>query len=79
MFMSHISTLPLLVSERDRALLRSAMVGGVWNGFFLEERCVVVWSLAGSVVVLVEMVISFGNLLTFLLLRFEKILSFTIS
>ena len=65
------------VRERDKALLRSVMVGGVWNGFW--ERCVVRWSLAGSVVVLMEMVISFGNVLTLLLLRFENILSFTSS
>ena len=25
------------VRERDKALLRSIMVGGVWNGFLLEK------------------------------------------
>ena len=47
------------VRERDKALLHSIMVGGVWNGSCL--------------------VTCFGNVLTFLLLRFVKFLSFTIA
>ena len=47
------------VRERDKALLRSIMVGGVWNGSCL--------------------VTCFGNVLTLLLLRFVKILGFTIA
>ena len=31
------------VRERDKALLRSILVGGVWNGFLLGENPCVVW------------------------------------
>ena len=53
------------VRERDEPLLRSIMVGCVWNGFH-----------AGSVVPQMVMVIFFGNVPFHLLLRFVKILSF---
>ena len=33
--MALCSSLTLLMSGRDKALLRSVMVGGVWNGFLL--------------------------------------------
>ena len=61
------------VRERDTALLRSIMVGGVWNGFLLGNVPV------SFVVRLMEMVICSGNVPFLLLLRFVKILNFTIS
>ena len=68
------------VRERDKALLRSIMVGGVWNGM------VSCWAefgvrrfLVGSVVLLMVMVTCFGNVPFLLLVRFVKILSFMIS
>ena len=62
------------VRERGKALLRSIMVGGVWNGFFLNK----VGRLPVPLLLMV-MVISFGNVPFLLLLRFVKILSFMIS
>ena len=65
------------VRERDKALLRSVMVGGVWNGFLLGrvrgqlDPCRFYGALHGD-----------GHLFwdcTFLLLRFVKVLSFMIS
>ena len=47
------------VRERDKALLRSIMVGGVWNGLLLG-RCGVRLFLVGSVVLLIMMVTFFG-------------------
>ena len=66
------------VRERDKALLRSIMVGGVWNGFLLGRVRHQVF-LVGSSVHLMVMVICFGNVPFLLLLRFVKILSFMIS
>ena len=65
-------------TERDKALLRSVMVGGIWNGFLLGR---VRGSLfhAGFVVRLIMMVICFGIVLFLLSLRFVKALSFMIS
>ena len=48
------------VRERDKALLRSIMVGGVWNGFLLE-RLGGILLLVGSVGLLMVMVICFGE------------------
>ena len=50
------------VRKRDKALLRSVMVGGVWNGFFLE-RYVVRMCLVGFAGVVTLMVIFFGIVL----------------
>ena len=76
-------SLPLLnsahVRERDKALLRSVMVGGVWSGFLLGVGSGASLFLVGSVVLLMVMVICFGNAPFLLLLRFVKILSFMIS
>ena len=66
------------VRERDKALLRGIMVGGVWNGFFLTKVRGNLF-LVDSVVLLMVMVISFGNVPFLLLLRSVKILSFMIS
>ena len=66
------------VRERDKALLPSIMVGGVWNGFFFEGFVVTMFRV-GFVVRLMEMLICFGNVPFLLLLRFVKILSFMIS
>ena len=66
------------VRERDKALLRNIMVGGVWNGFFLGK-------LGGEVVPCRFCGGTDGDGHLFwecpflLLLRFVKILSFTIS
>ena len=66
------------VRERDKGLLRSVMVG-----VFGMVSCWVVFAirllLVGSVVLLIMMVICFGNVPFHLLLRSVKILSFTIS
>ena len=64
------------VRERDKALLRSVMVGGVWNGFLL---CWVSLFLVVFVVLQKGMVTCFGNVPFLLLFRFVKILSFMIS
>ena len=62
------------VRERDMALLRSVMVGGVWNGFLLGG---VSLFLVVFVVLQMGMVTCFGNVpFLSLLLRFVKILSF---
>ena len=73
-------SLPLIVllmleRERDKALLRSIMVGMVfsWAGLGVSLFHV------DSVVLLMEMVICFGNVPSLLLLRFVKVLSFMIS
>ena len=66
------------VRDRDKALLRSVMVGGVWNWFLLGGSGVSLFHV-GSVVLLMVMVIFFGNVPFLLLLRFVKILSFMIS
>ena len=64
------------VRERDKALLRGVLVGGVWNGFcWVRSRTVM--CLVDFVVVMIMMVIFFGIALFHLLLRFEKILNFT--
>ena len=69
MCMALCSFLILLMPGRDKALLRSVMVGGVWNGFLLGR---VRGAPDGD-----------GHFLRnapfLLLLRFVKILSFTIS
>ena len=71
------------VRERDKALLRTIMVGGVWNGFLLGRVRVVVFVvklfLVGSVGLLTIMVTFSGIVLFLLLLRFVKILNFMIS
>ena len=66
------------VRERDKALLRSIMVGGVWNGFSLAGLGVSLFHV-DSVVLPMVMVIWFGNVPSLLLLRFVKILNFLIS
>ena len=66
------------VRERDKALVRRVMVGGVWNGFLLgrvREQPVP----CRFVERLMVMVICSGNVPFLLLLRFVKILSFMIS
>ena len=57
--------------ERDEDLLRNVMVGGVWNGFFLNRvgGCLF---LVGFVERQMVMVISFGNVPFLFLLRFVK-------
>ena len=66
------------VRERDKALLRTIVVGGVWNGFLLSH-------VRGQAVpcrfcgLLTMMVIFSGIVLFHLSLRFVKILSFMIS
>ena len=63
------------VRERDKALLRSIMVGGVWNGFLLSKvrgqdvPCQFCGAPDGNV-------ICSGNVPFLLLLRFVKILTF---
>ena len=69
---------PSHVREWDKALLRSVMVGCVWNGFLLG-RVGVSLCRAGSVVLLMVTGIFLGNAPFLLLLRFVKILNFTIS
>ena len=59
------------VRERDEALLRSVMVGGVWNGFRLEK-------VKGQLGARTVMVIFFRNVL-FHQWRFVNTLSFMIS
>ena len=66
------------VRERDKALLRSVMVGGVWNGFRLRRVRVSLFHV-GFVVHQMVMVIFLENVPFLLLLRFVNILSFTIS
>ena len=67
------------VRERDKALLRSIMVGGVWNGFLLGRvrsqviPCRFCGALDG------DGHFFFGNVLTLVLLRFVKILNVMIS
>ena len=64
------------VRDRDKGLLRSILVGGVWNGFLLSRvkgqpvPCRFCGSPDGHL---------FGNVPFLLLLRFVKILSFMIS
>ena len=65
------------VRERDKALLRSILVGGVWNGFFLEKSKVRM-CLVGFVGVVILMVIFSGIVLFHLSLRSVNILSFMI-
>ena len=79
--MALCSSLILLMfeRERDKALLRAIMVGGVWNGFLLSRVRGQAMFLVGSVGLLTMMVIFFGIVLFHLLLRFVKILSFMIS
>ena len=66
------------VGGRDKALLRSIMVGNVWNGFLLGRVRgePVPCRFCGAPDV---MVIFFGSVPFLLLLRFVKILSFIIS
>ena len=64
------------VRERDKALLRAIMVGGVWNVFFFLVFVVRLF-LVASAVLLTMMVTCFGIVLFLLSLRFVKILSFT--
>ena len=63
------------VRERDKALLRSILVGGVWNGFLLGknqgQECLV-----GFVGAVILMVIFSGIVLFHFLLRSVNILSF---
>ena len=63
------------VRERDKALLRSIMVGGVWDGFLLGK----VGRYLANCRLQTVMVICFGNVPFLLLLRFVKALSFMIS
>ena len=66
------------VWERDKALLMSVMVGGVWSGYLLGR--VRGLYLAGFVALLMAMVTFFcDHAPFFLLLRFVKILNFMIS
>ena len=67
-----------LVGEKDKPLLGSVRVGGVWNGFLLGRvrDQPVPCQFCGAPDV---MVIFFGIVLFHLLLRFVKILSFMIS
>ena len=62
------------VRERDKALLQSILVGGVWNGFLLG-RFRVRMCLVGSVGVVIMTVIFFGTVLFHLWLRSVNILS----
>ena len=66
------------VRDRDKGLLRSILVGGVWNGFLLSRSRGSLFHVV-FVVLLMVMVIFLGNVPFLLLLRFVKILSFTIS
>ena len=65
------------VWERDKAFLRSVLVGESGMAFFWGE-CVARWFLAGFVVVQMVVVIFSGIVFTLLLLRYVKILSFMI-
>ena len=80
-FLDVSGTLQLLnsdhVRERDKALLRGVLVGGVWNGFFIGKRLSTVMCRVGFVVGMIMMVICFGNALFHLWWRFVKILNFT--
>ena len=67
------------VRERDKALLRNIMVGWCLEWFSCWAEFGVRLFLVGSVVHQMVMVICFGNVLTLLLLRLVKILSFMIS
>ena len=60
------------VRERDKALLRAIMVGGVWNGFLLSR----VRGQAVPCRFCVMMVICSGNVPFLLSLKFVKVLSF---
>ena len=51
------------VRERDKALLRAIMVGGVWNGFLLSRVRGQDVPFVGSVGLLTMMVIFFGIVL----------------
>ena len=79
-----VGTLQLLTSshvretEREKALLRGVLLGGVWNGFLLGS-CVDSLFHAGSVVAQMVTGIFCGNALFLLLLRSVKILSFMVS
>ena len=66
------------VRERDKALLRCMMVGGVWKGFLLASLEVSLLPV-DSVVLRMVMVTCFGNVPSLLSLRFVKVLSFMIS
>ena len=63
------------VRDRDKALLRAILSGGVWNGFLLQgaERK---RSMSFFVGVRMGMVICFGSVLTPLWLLSERVLSF---
>ena len=70
------SSLTLPIRERDKALLRSVLVGGVWNGRECEDSL----CHAGSVVVLIGdgLLFFFWDVHMLLLLRSVKILNFMI-
>ena len=67
------------VRERDKGLLRSVMVGGVWNGFLMGRVRGIRLFHVGSAMFLMVMVICSGNVPFLLLLRSVKILNFMIS
>ena len=67
------------VRDRDKGLLRSIVVGGVYGTVFCWVGLKGSLFHVGFVVLLMVMVTSFGNVHFLLLLRFVKILSFTIS
>ena len=81
-FLDVSGTLQLLnsdhVRERDKALLRGVLVGGVWNGFLLGKvrNSHVPCRFCGGMIM---MGIYFGNALFHLWLRYVKILNFTTS
>ena len=60
MYMALCSFYSAHVRERDKALLRSVMVGGVWSGFLLAGFGGSPFHVA-SVVLLTVMVIFLGN------------------
>ena len=60
---SHLLLNSTRVRERDKALLRGVMVGGAWNFSYLA-RLVVKLFLVVFVLVLMVMVICFGNVLS---------------
>ena len=66
------------VRDRDKGLLRSILVGGVWKVFSLARLGGSLF-LVGSVVLLMCDGHLFGECTFLLLLRFVKILSFTLS
>ena len=78
-FLDVSGTLQLLnsdhVRERDKALLRGVLVGGIWNGFLLGKvkNCHVPCRFCGGMIM---MDTCFGNALFHLWLRFVKILNF---